>query len=89
MISPNPLPVSLYMGPVHGKPEKYRGYITVRVPSYWKPDCLRWINVAKRDITFADKVPDEELEKWRERGWTNWIRPDSRIGFDQLDSPRL
>ena len=76
MISPNPLPVSLYMGPVHGKPEKWGGYITVRVPSYWKPGWLCWVNVAKDDIAFADKVPDEVVEKWRETGWTNSIRRD-------------
>ena len=31
-VSKEPLPLSTYIGPVHGRPEYYNGYVTVRVP---------------------------------------------------------
>ena len=75
-IRPYPLPVSTYIGPVHGEPEHYRGYVTVRVPSFWEPHRLCWVNVSRDHIAFAEQVPDNELRRWKRRGWSNVIRED-------------
>ena len=72
-ISPNALPVSTYIGPVHGRPEYFNGYVTVRVPSYWQSGQLCWVNVARDNQTFADKVPQEEVDRWIAAGWYNLI----------------
>ena len=45
-IQPYPLPLSTYIGPVHGKAEKWEGYVTVRVPSFWEPNRMCWVNVS-------------------------------------------
>ena len=69
--------MSTYIGPVHEPPEYFRGYVTVRVPSYWEPDQLCWVNVAKDNRVFADKVPEHELRIWRQKKWKNQFIRDS------------
>ena len=75
-ISPDALPVSTYIGPVHGPAEHFRGYVTVRVPSYHQPHRLCWVNLSKGDQKFAEKVPQEEVDRWVAAGWFNLIRLD-------------
>ena len=75
-VSLDPLPVSTYIGPVHGQPEEFSGYVTVRVPSFWQRDRLVWVNVSKDDKAFADKVPDAEVQSWIANGWTTWLYAD-------------
>ena len=75
-VSLEPLPCSTYIGPVHGEPEQYNGYVTVRVPSFWEPHRLVWVNVSKGNIAFADKVADAEVRRWEAKGWVTSIRPD-------------
>ena len=71
-----PLPCSTYIGPVHGEPEEFNGYITVRVPSYWNREELVWVNVRRDNVDFADRVTDKVRRRWTNRGWTNWIYLD-------------
>ena len=71
-----PLPPQIYIGPVHGAPEVFRDYVTVRVPSYWDPEVLCWVNVRKGEVNFAEKVRDSEVRAWKQRGWVNRIRDD-------------
>ena len=75
-IRPDALPPSTYIGPVHGEPEHYNGYVTVRVPSFWEPHRLCWVNVSKGNQKFADKVPQEEVDRWAAAGWYTLIRLD-------------
>ena len=75
-VSLEPLPVSTYIGPVHGEPEFYKGSVTVRVPSFWEKNRLVWVNVAKDRINFATKVPDDEVARWRANGWSTRIFRD-------------
>ena len=58
-----PLPLSTHIGPVHGDPEEYNGYVIVRVPSFWQSDRLVWVNVAKDNTAFAQKVPDDKVRR--------------------------
>ena len=73
-INLQPLPLSTYIGPVHGSAEHFRGYVTVCVPSFWQPDRLCWVNVRKDHIAFAQKVPTNEVRQWSLNGWNNDIR---------------
>ena len=57
---------------MHGEPEYFGGYVTVRVPSHMVDDRLCWINVSKGNVTFADKVTAHELQLWYQRGWENY-----------------
>ena len=76
-----PLPPSTYIGPVHGQPEYFNGYCTVRVPSFWtipgQPEsALVWVNVSKDNISFADKVSNKTVRSWKHKGWTDYIYLD-------------
>ena len=75
-VSQEPLPLSTYIGPVHGRPEFYNGYVTVRVPSFWEKNRLVWVNVAKNSVSFATKVSDDEIACWKANGWSTWIFAD-------------
>jgi hypothetical protein len=76
-----PLPTSTYIGPVHGQPEYFNGYCTVRVPSFYplpgQRSPLVWVNIGKDKISFADKVSDTTVQSWKQSGWTNNIYLDA------------
>ena len=78
-VSKEPLPLSTYIGPVHGRPEYYNGYVTVRVPSFWQRDRLVWVNVGRHNVEFANKVPDDEVDRWKANGWSTWIFNDPHL----------
>ena len=65
------LPVSTYFGPVHDR-QIGDDFVSVYVPSYWLPGDLVWINVSRGVVKFAERVPREELDKWRSQGWQDW-----------------
>ena len=77
-----PLPPSTYIGPVHGQPENFNGYCTVRVPSFYplpgQRSRLVWVNISKDNISFANKVSDTTVQSWKQSGWTNniYLDPD-------------
>ena len=64
---------------MHGEPEHFNGYVTVRVPSFWEANRLCWVNVSKGNVTFADQVNAQEMHRWKTKGWVNVFHEDSHI----------
>ena len=61
---------SQYIGPVR-RIIRFEGFVTVEIKSAFVEGEIGYVNLANGGIKFARRVPRDEVDSWKSRGWVD------------------